>query len=209
LANFDFIAPVYDLLARIVFGTSIRKAQTYYLNQIPDGARVLILGGGTGWLLEEISDQSLRIDYVDLSKKMLKRAKKRQVSFAMLRFIHGNEETVADQLYDIVITPFVLDTCTENQLPPMIETIEHLVDKNGLWLCTDFNSQDQSFKARALDLAMRVFFRTVSGLKLKRLLPYFEAIGQAGFKEIDTNLFYGGFIKASLFKRARSLKRTI
>ena len=184
-----------------MYGRSIRKAQTHYLDQIPDHARVLILGGGTGWLLEEISKQCLHIDYVDLSQRMIRKAKKRQVSFAQLRFIQGNEEAVIGQLYDVVITPFVLDICNENQLPKMVETIERLIDKNGQLLCIDFNIHDHSFKARILDVMMRAFFRVVSGLKLKRILPYFEAIEQAGFKEIETNLFYGRFIKASLFKR--------
>ena len=199
--DFDAIAPIYDFLARLVYGKSIRKAQVYYLDRIPDQARVLILGGGTGWLLEEISNQSLHIDYVDLSKSMLKKTAKRHVSFAKLCFIQGNEEALRGSRYDVVITPFVLDVCNENQLPKMVETIGRLVEPDGQWLCIDFNVHDQSFKARILSVTMCHFFRIVSGVKLKCLLPYFGAIEQAGFKETETNLFYDRFIKASLFKR--------
>ena len=195
------IAPYYDALAKLVFGQSIHKAQIHYLDLIPNNARILILGGGTGWILDEISDQTLHIDYVDTSAKMLDFAKNRQTAFATLQFIQGNEDSVTDQSYDVVITPFVLDICTHAQLPVMVAKIKRNINTNGHWLCIDFNVYDNSFKAQLLSNLMRYFFRLTSGLQLKSLLPYFDAINQAGFKEISSAFYYGRFIQASWFQQ--------
>ena len=47
--GFNSIAPVYDALATLVFGRSIRNAQLCFLGDIGYRGKVLILGGGTGW----------------------------------------------------------------------------------------------------------------------------------------------------------------
>ena len=41
------LAKFYDTLADLVFDGSLYKAQTFYLNNISKGSRVLVLGGGT------------------------------------------------------------------------------------------------------------------------------------------------------------------
>lgn len=51
--NFNWVAPFYDALSFLVFGRRLQRAQTVFLDQIPAGASVLIVGGGTGWLLEQ------------------------------------------------------------------------------------------------------------------------------------------------------------
>ena len=75
--GFDLIAPYYDSLARLVFGDSIRHCQLEYLDKIPPGAQVLILGGGTGWLLGELMkiNPSCRVWYLESSIKMLEMTK--------------------------------------------------------------------------------------------------------------------------------------
>jgi ubiquinone/menaquinone biosynthesis C-methylase UbiE len=55
LNNYDRIARIYDKLSRMVFGKSIVRAQQSILPFITTPARMLIVGGGTGWILEEIA----------------------------------------------------------------------------------------------------------------------------------------------------------
>ncbi|MEP5106138.1 MAG: methyltransferase type 12, partial [Ekhidna sp.] len=62
--DFDFVAPIYDRLSKLVFGKSLIKAQAYHLKVIGDKDRVLILGGGTGKLLEFIP-KSGELDFVE------------------------------------------------------------------------------------------------------------------------------------------------
>ena len=77
--NYDSIALIYDRLARLVYGRSLVNAQLYLLDAIPAEAHVLIVGGGTGWVLEEITKRhpsGLSIDYIDAASKMVALAKK-------------------------------------------------------------------------------------------------------------------------------------
>lgn len=201
--NFDRIVPFYDLLANMVYGDSIRMSQVYFLNRIPSGAKVLILGGGSGWVLHELAkvNKFLRIDYVEASKKMLIKAKRQKdLGFKEINFIHGTEKILSSKKYDFVLTPFVLDVFPEDELEAAVLRVKRLLVKNGLWLCVDFNVNDKSLKAKILSFLMIRFFRVVSGLKTTSLFDYFDEIYKAGCTPIAAKCFYGKFIKSQLFK---------
>ncbi|RZL54089.1 MAG: methyltransferase type 12, partial [Pedobacter sp.] len=72
--NYDKIANQYDTLSRLVFFKSQVNAQINQLHNIPKDSSVLIVGGGTGWILEEIvklHPSGIKIIYVEISAKML------------------------------------------------------------------------------------------------------------------------------------------
>ena len=51
---------------------------------------MLIVGGGTGWILEEIADRypaGLRITYVELSREMMRLARRRRVGASVVSFV--------------------------------------------------------------------------------------------------------------------------
>src|SRR5687767_498288 len=77
--DFNFIAPVYDALAQLVYGKAQRRAQAHFLSMIPAGSSVLILGGGSGWILPELLRQSrpARVLFLEPSAQMMQRAKRR------------------------------------------------------------------------------------------------------------------------------------
>ena len=97
--DFNWIAPLYDPLARVVFGWRLQRAQTVFLDQIPAGAVILIVGGGTGWLLEQVLThwQPRRVIYLEASARMLERASRRMLNHAlvgMVDFRVGNETSL-------------------------------------------------------------------------------------------------------------------
>jgi ubiquinone/menaquinone biosynthesis C-methylase UbiE len=75
-----------------------------YLDKIPAGSNVLILGGGTGWILSELKkiNPTCRVYYIEASAKMLELAKARFVTPPSndIFFIHGTEATL-DQLTNV------------------------------------------------------------------------------------------------------------
>ena len=75
--DFDPIASWYDRLGKIVFFDRLHIAQKEYLNQLKQGNSLLILGGGTGRILEDIDrlGLNLNIDFVEPSSEMIKKAK--------------------------------------------------------------------------------------------------------------------------------------
>src|SRR5262245_56174420 len=130
--NFDFIAKVYEHLARMIFGNELIKAQCHLLTKIPPNARVLILGGGTGEILDKLVQQNpgCRIWYIDASIEMLEAAKKRASVTENVLFIHGTQDAIPEgQQFDAVITNFYLDLFNGDSLTRVIQTIVlHLRD---------------------------------------------------------------------------------
>ena len=88
IRSYDSIAGVYDKLAGIFIGKALREAQIYLLQFIPANARLLIVGGGTGWILEEITvvhQQGLAIDY---KQKLPKNFPKTFSNYFFASFLH-------------------------------------------------------------------------------------------------------------------------
>ena len=143
--GFDRIAPYYDFLARLVFGNTIRRSQLKYLDSIPSGANVLILGGGTGWILAELFkvNPTCRVWYIEASIKMLEKAKTRgEVSSSFqVFFIHGTErnlQQIGDVRFDTVITNFYFDLFPSTYLRSVLEDIKRSINPGSKLLVSEF-----------------------------------------------------------------------
>lgn len=116
-ANYNNSAWFYDQLSRLVYGRTLIKAQAYLLKYVPENANILIVGGGTGEILEELSKvhpAGLQITYVEIAKNMMTRSKKRDVDNNEVVFINDAIENVALKAnFDVVITPFLFDNFKE------------------------------------------------------------------------------------------------
>ncbi|MEL6254512.1 MAG: class I SAM-dependent methyltransferase, partial [Bacteroidota bacterium] len=138
--RFDSLAFIYDILVRLVFGKSLKKAQTHYLNKLPDQGKLLILGGGTGWIVEEIGKRkpALEMVYVEASEKMIALARKKSKA-VVIDFVHGNEQMIPEKnSYDAVLTPFFLDLFAPVRLFASMSLIDQALHENGKWFFVDF-----------------------------------------------------------------------
>ncbi|WP_029204172.1 class I SAM-dependent methyltransferase [Pedobacter agri] len=108
--NYDKIANYYDSLSRLVFGKSQVNAQINQLKSITKNSSILIVGGGTGWILEEIGKRhpsGLKITYVEISAKMLVLSKDRDYGANSVLFIHSSiEDFNLEDHFNIILTPF-------------------------------------------------------------------------------------------------------
>ncbi len=113
LNNYDNIASWYDRLSKLVFLKSQVNAQVDQLFYVPEKSKVLIVGGGTGWILEELSkihSDGLDVTFVEISFNMLELARKRKYGTNKVEFIHlPVEEFVSQAHYDVVHTAFLFD----------------------------------------------------------------------------------------------------
>ncbi|HEY0273126.1 MAG TPA: methyltransferase domain-containing protein, partial [Chitinophaga sp.] len=112
--NYDHIAPVYDRLSMLIFGRSLQHAQAFLLRVLQPGQRVLVVGGGSGWILEAMAAQvpeGLHIIYVELSAKMTALARRRQAGRNTVVFINASITTQAWPAghFDVVFTAFLFD----------------------------------------------------------------------------------------------------
>src|SRR3954468_8626688 len=140
--NYDNVAPFYDLLSRLVYGSAILQAQITLVNAIPPNSAVLIIGGGTGQILDQISKKhprGLQITYVDISKKMISLSKRRNIGNNNIFFINQSiSDVIFHQQFDVVITPFLFDNFSDDTAKIIFHKINLLIKSDGFWLFADF-----------------------------------------------------------------------
>jgi len=202
------VARVYDLLAGLVFGSALRRAQRAALAAgLPlapaPAPRVLVLGGGTGWLLADLwrARPTARVLYLEASAGMLARTRahlRRQPPppTATLELRHGTEANLRpDERFDAIVTFFVLDCFSAADLPVALARLDAARLPGAPWLVADFRPARRGWQ-RALLAAMYGFFRLTSGLRVRQLPPWPTALAARGLRPVWQKLYYGGAIAA-------------
>lgn len=201
MKGFDLLAPVYDQLARLVFGKDIVHAQLFFLDRIRARDRVLILGGGTGWLLEELLKKQPHCEvwYVEASLKMMNLAKKKCANQSNVHFIQGTQWAIPSTMFDVVIMNFFLDLFSEEQIDGLIGKIKPITKPDGIWLVTDFEKEDKWWQ-HVLLIVMIGFFRLTCGIEAKRLPDLRSIFRKHGVVEIKSRSYFRRFIKTGVYK---------
>ncbi len=202
--GFDTIAPMYDTLATMVFGRSIRNAQLFYLNEIRKGGRVLILGGGTGWLLADLlsSNPGCEIWYVEASSRMIDIARSNidNIPKARVHFIHGTQALLPSHLmYDAVIANFYFDLFSTSSLEPLLKQIHSVILPNGKLLVSDFVKNNLWWQSALLS-AMYVFFRGICKIEASDLPDWQRLLLNYKFELKSSKGFYGNFIRSVVYE---------
>jgi len=205
-ANYDHIAGIYDFLSRIIFGRHIVQAQVCFLRYIPADSRVLIVGGGTGWILDKLSDehpQGLEIDYVESSAQMIALSQRRNFKENTVNFIHlPIEDFSIDKQYDVIITPFLFDNFPSAKLESVFAKLDPALKTNGLWLYTDFvcDKNKSPLWQKLLLRVMYLFFRITSNIEARELISMEKYFAQSYSIEFDS-LRYFKFIRSVVYRK--------
>lgn len=202
--NYDNSAGFYDGLSRLVFGKALVNAQIEFLNCIPANSNILIVGGGTGWILDEITriyPAGLIITYVEISAKMTALSRKRNVGKNSVEFIiKPVEQFTADAKFDVVITPFLFDNYKEENLPGVFNHIHQMLKPGGLWLNTDFQLTGKWWQYVLLK-TMLLFFKILCGVESWRLPDVASQFNNLNYKRLDQKLFFKDFIVTGLYRK--------
>ena len=202
--NYDTIAWFYDRLARLVYGKTLVQAQQFLIKAIPANTSVLIVGGGTGLVLDEITKihtTGLNITYVDASAEMIDRAQKRNAGENKVIFIAAPIESagIAD-IYDVVLTPFLFDNFTDDSLRKIFSLIDTHVAANGMWLYCDFQNTEVLWQKILLKV-MYIFFRISCGIEAYHLPDAAACFAQHNYYVKDKMPFMNGFILSAVYER--------
>jgi ubiquinone/menaquinone biosynthesis C-methylase UbiE len=204
-ANYNNSAWFYDRASRLIYGKALVGAQVYLLQFIPKNSNILIAGGGTGWILEEIAKihpTGLKITYVEVAPKMMTLSKKRSAGANEIDFINDAIENVALQNdYNVVITPFLFDNFTEKNFQQIFAHIHQALKPGGLWLNTDFRPPGK-WRQRVLLRSMFLFFRLICGIEAKKLPGIQAAFDKYGYSVIEQKSFFGEFILSAVYRKA-------
>ncbi|QEC76054.1 class I SAM-dependent methyltransferase [Mucilaginibacter ginsenosidivorax] len=203
-ASFNNSAGFYDFLSRLVYGKAIINTQLYLIDHIRPNNNILIVGGGTGWILDEITKlhpTGLKITYVEAAKRMMQLSKKRNTGGNEIVFINDVIEGVnLPAGFDVVITPFLFDNFTEGTLNRVFNKIHTLLKPNGLWLNCDFQLKGKCWQAFLLK-SMFLFFRLIDGIEANKLPEIEACFNRNNYSPKSERTFFGDFIVARVYRK--------
>lgn len=201
--NYDAVSRYYDGLGLLVFGGTLMRSQSYFLPLIPAGSRILLVGGGTGKILErltEIHSQGLHITYVEISEKMLFRARRRNLGNNDVDFVHAAIQDYRNEgLFDVVITPFLFDNFLPENAVYIQQKIGGMLRSEGFWLYTDFVPHAKGWK-RWLLQSMYRFFGTMAQVETREL-PDRALLFANTYPMQAHKTFYAGFMEAVVYRK--------
>jgi ubiquinone/menaquinone biosynthesis C-methylase UbiE len=203
-ANYDNSAWFYDSLARVVYGKSLINAQRFLLQFVPPNSSILIVGGGTGWILEELTRihlSGLNITYVEISANMMALSKKRDIGNNDVIYINtAVEEALLPGNFDVVITPFLFDNFTEATLQKVFAHLHQQLKTGGLWLNADFQLTGKWWQ-NVLLKTMFLFFKLLCRIEASVLPAIEERFALSGYSTIEQKIFFGDFVVSKVYRK--------
>lgn len=204
--DYNRIAGFYDTLSRVVYQRSIINAQGFLIQLINNRDKILLAGGGTGWILEEISKlqrQNISVVYVEKSSAMIKLAQKRKFENITVEFIEAAiEEYNTTEKFDVVFTAFLFDNFLQDKIDIIFLKLDTYLKQKGFWLYADFinNKSNKKNWQQVLLKTMYLFFRLSAKIETQELVdmqPYFEN----NYSMITQQFYYNKFIQAIAYKK--------
>lgn len=207
--NYNNVALYYDRLAHLVFGDAVLQAHRFLAKAIPAQSSVLIIGGGTGFILEEISKKhagGLKITYVDISEKMIALSKKRNAGNNKIIFVNKSiSEVEFDKQFDTVITPFFLDNFSNKTLGIIHNKIDSFLKPGGTWLFADFQQKENKLWQKFLLTLMYVFFRLWCSIEATHLEDFEALFKESNYQIQSGKTFYRNFIYSVIYKKPKEI----
>ncbi|VAW28028.1 hypothetical protein MNBD_BACTEROID06-903 [hydrothermal vent metagenome] len=201
--GFNGIAKYYSNLSRFVFGSTLETAKVALFNKIPEHAKVLIIGGGSGVSLKHLlsANSSIEVDFVESSFEMIKLAKTEIGNDKRANFICKTIETFDGAGYDVIITEFFFDLFKKQKIENLVSTIALKLNINGCWIDTDFRITKLGYHGLVLK-AMYMFFKIIAQIEVGKLVEFIPVMKEANFKLKKRIVFKRGLIASCLFVRS-------
>lgn len=213
--DFDAVAWCYRGLECLVFGSGLQRSREALLEEVLEAlpgkrARILMVGDGDGRLSELMLEMEpeLRVDFYELSAAMMARAKSR-VRGVGVRWHHASAEGAENGVYDLVVTPFVLDCYGGEERREIIGNLRRKLKAGGAWLVVDFVPPRlvpgalPRWRARILEALMVAFFRISSGVRIRRIPPVEAELAALAMPEPLKWRSKCGFLGAWLYRGVR------
>ncbi len=205
--NYDPVAGSYDFLSHLFFGQAEVNAQVELLKYISSGSRILIVGGGTGWILEKISaihPSGLQITYVESSFNMMAQSKKRDCRQNEIGFVQlPVEQFVMEEQYDCILTGFFFDNFSGESAATLFHILHPLLKSGGHWLFADFyyhKGEGKLWQALLLK-SMYISARLICGVEGRELADTEPLFAAAGYRQLYTSFHYRRFIKSIAYQK--------
>ena len=181
-----------------MFGNQLDEATNSFIHTIGKHAHILILGGGTGEILDQlaINCPTARITFLDASDKMIKQAQQRAMGMHYVEFITSSVfDVMLNDVYDVVITPFFLDMFKAKKLDALFSLLSRNIRPGTLWLFADF-IKSHKLTHKLLIKSMYIFFKLATGSKNLVIPDYGRHLEKSGFVLEKQLIFMNGLVAA-------------
>jgi len=200
--NCDFIAPHYWWMERLGMGLALERRRRWFLPEIGNAGRALVLGDGDGRFLRALLRRNpvVRADYVDLSRRMLELARNR-AGTERVDYRQADALTVefpADE-YDLIATHFFFDCFGPRELGALIKRVADAARPGARWIVSEFRTPN--LPARLLVSALYLFFGITTGLKTRKLVDHRPILRAHGFRLIKASHSRGALVVSELWER--------
>lgn len=203
--GFNLLAPIYDGVVFLFFGKSFSRLQQQLFSDLASAEKCLIIGGGSGEVLENAILQNLASEYyyAELSDKMIKKTKSRisrlNKSYSIA---FSNDWTDWDkESFDFIILPFVLDCYSETELQSLISDLVSCLSPKGKILFIDFNQEaefgyEAHFAKAGFISLLYAFFNLTTGISAQKLPAFNRLFRTHGLITEKQILIKKGWIQA-------------
>jgi ubiquinone/menaquinone biosynthesis C-methylase UbiE len=208
--SFDSVAGIYRVLEYAAFGRALEAARFRYLDRLASCREILIVGEGDGRALQRILTLAPQasVRCIDSSVAMLARAEARLDPGARARvsFEHADARTatIAPSSYDAVVTMFVLDCFSPDDVARVVDRLASGLRTDGRWLFADFSIPERGWPrlhARLWVAFLYAFFRWRTGLPVRELPPSEELLRAAGLTLVEHTTLRRGLLTAAVYAR--------
>ena len=205
--GYNQISGFYDFLQGIVFGNTLRHAEIKSIQLLKNCNVVLVIGGGSGFFLEHLVSLGIpTIIYIELSDKMIEKAKRRVerngINTSKIMYINKSWNAYKpDAQVDAIVNNFFLDMFDENTIGRIIEHYSSFLKPRGTWYCTDFYSNENTSRfTNLLIKSMYIFFVATCGIEARKLPSIFKCFKDEKFTIQST-------IKSSYLQQTLFIKK--
>jgi cyclopropane fatty-acyl-phospholipid synthase-like methyltransferase len=204
VSHFDGIARAYRWLEYLAFGPSLQRARVAHLAALATCRDILVVGDGDGRCLRALVMHApgARIHCIDTSGAMLREAARRvpdtgdHLSFECADVRAFDTQT---RRWDAVVTMFVLDCLTSEEVQSVATKLSHALRSGGHWLFADFVIPARGWRrlrARLWIGCLYRFFRWRTGLEVSHLPPSERLIQESGLVAVAVSEHQAGMVRS-------------
>jgi len=197
--DYNHIAWIYDWLAKIVFDGKQEQAKQEFLTKIPDKAKILVVGGGTGKIIDYLRDlnKQLEVDFVEQSANMLFHARKRTISHLEINFHQQSILDLGTTDYDVVLTNFFFGQFSQAQALLILQHLKTKLRPEGILIFSDFINTIHLWD-KVITRIMFGFFQLTARIRTNTFPSYNHMFSSQGFyvgesRKISRNILAATF----------------
>jgi len=205
--NFDGLARIYRWMELASFGPALWRCRCHFLGELQSCRKALVLGDGDGRFTARLLqvNPEIRVDAVDASEAMLRALMGRAGRHReRVRTFCADVRTwePAGQDYDLIVSHFFLDCLTTEEVARLARRLRSCILPGAKWLTSDFAVPENRFGkivARPMVRGLYFAFRGLTGLRVRRLPDYDNALHNEGFSRKSRYDLLGGLLVTELW----------